>query len=464
MIPEFAVVGHPNEGKSSVVSTLTEDDQIRVSRIPGETVVCRTYTVKIGGKEIIRFVDTPGFQVPRQTLAWFSAYAGDPETIVDEFVKTHQQDPFFKDECELLGPVARGAGIIYVVDGSRPVRGDDLAEMEILRLSGRPRMAVINSKTQASDYTAQWQREFRKQFNAIRVFNSNTAGFSDRMKMLESLKAIDQEWEDALSIVIEAFHQDWQKRNRLAAKLICETLEKCLVFSTSIALRPEDSEDTVRTTLNQAYEDRIRTLEKQMFKKIRQLFRHHLYDHHLPACSLLHHDLFARQTWELLGLTRKQLAAAGAIAGGTMGAVMDTAAAGVTFGVFSALGGLFGAGSALWGAGKLAGSRAGGIKLGGDRLRLGPCKNIQFLYVLLDRALIYYSHMVNQPHGRRDYRAGQVEKQKTKQGFSDTMASDQKQTCAHFFKSVATRSVSRKKRSSLAFEALIESMLNQIST
>ena len=193
MIPEFAVVGHPNEGKSSVVSTLTEDDQIRVSRIPGETVVCRTYTVKIGGKEIIRFVDTPGFQVPRQTLAWFSAYTGDPETIVGEFVKAHQQDPFFKDECELLGPVARGAGIIYVVDGSRPVRGDDLAEMEILRLSGRPRMAVINSKTRASDYTAQWQHEFRKQFNAIRVFNSNTAGFSDRMKMLESLNAIDQE-------------------------------------------------------------------------------------------------------------------------------------------------------------------------------------------------------------------------------------------------------------------------------
>ncbi len=59
-IPEFAVLGHPNEGKSAVVSTLTEDDQVRVSPVPGETTVCRTYTVKIDGKEIIRFVDTPG--------------------------------------------------------------------------------------------------------------------------------------------------------------------------------------------------------------------------------------------------------------------------------------------------------------------------------------------------------------------------------------------------------------------
>ncbi len=132
MIPEFAVIGHPNEGKSSVVSTLTEDDRIRVSRTPGETTVSKQYTVKIDGEDIIRFVDTPGFQVPRQTLAWFKAFAGSPVEIVDRFIDAFHTDPFFNDECELLGPVARGGGIIYVVDGSRPVRDDDRAEMEIL--------------------------------------------------------------------------------------------------------------------------------------------------------------------------------------------------------------------------------------------------------------------------------------------------------------------------------------------
>ncbi|MCK5349968.1 MAG: 50S ribosome-binding GTPase, partial [Desulfobacula sp.] len=175
MIPEFAVLGHPNEGKSSVVSTLTEDDRIRVSCIPGETTVSRRYTVKIDGEDIIRFVDTPGFQVPRQTLAWFKAFDGDPAKIVNRFIDTFKKDPFFADECELLSPVARGSGIIYVVDGSRPVRDDDLAEMEILRLTGRHRMAIINSKKQEKDYTSDWQLEFRKHFNSIRLFNSNTA-------------------------------------------------------------------------------------------------------------------------------------------------------------------------------------------------------------------------------------------------------------------------------------------------
>ncbi|MCK5837349.1 MAG: 50S ribosome-binding GTPase, partial [Desulfobacula sp.] len=167
MIPEFAVLGHPNEGKSSVVSTLTEDDRIKVSRIPGETVVSKKYTVTIDREEIIRFVDTPGFQVPRQTLAWFKAYDKDPVKIVGRFIDTHKKDPFFADECELLSPVARGAGIIYVVDGSRPVRDDDLAEMEILRLTSRARMAIINSKMDKKDYTSDWQLEFRKHFNSI---------------------------------------------------------------------------------------------------------------------------------------------------------------------------------------------------------------------------------------------------------------------------------------------------------
>jgi GTP-binding protein EngB required for normal cell division len=67
-IPEFAIVGHPNEGKSSVLSTLAEDDSVRVSATPGETVVCQTFPVVIDGQEIIRFVDTPGFQHPREIL------------------------------------------------------------------------------------------------------------------------------------------------------------------------------------------------------------------------------------------------------------------------------------------------------------------------------------------------------------------------------------------------------------
>ncbi|MCP4023093.1 MAG: hypothetical protein GY729_14725, partial [Desulfobacteraceae bacterium] len=95
-MPKFAILGHPNEGKSSVVSTLTEDDQIRVSPMPGETTISCAYTVQLDGKNIIRFVDTPGFQVPRQTLEWFRRYRENPEKIITAFIDDHKNDPFVK--------------------------------------------------------------------------------------------------------------------------------------------------------------------------------------------------------------------------------------------------------------------------------------------------------------------------------------------------------------------------------
>jgi hypothetical protein len=462
-IPEFAVLGHPNEGKSSVVSTLTEDDQIRVSQVPGETRVSRTYTVTIDGEKIVRFVDTPGFQVPRQTLAWFRDYSGDSEKILDQFIEAFKGDPFFADECELLAPVARGAGIIYVVNGSRPVRDDDIAEMEILRLTGRPRMAIINSKTREKDYTREWKQEFRKYFNSIRVFNSNTANFKERIRMLESLKSIDQEWEDSLSNVILAFKNEWQKRNQLASAHITHALEKSLGFSVSEKLKASSGQGRVREQLNQSYQKGVKRIEKKMFGQIKALFKHNLYEYPLSDYSVLQHDLFSKQTWELLGLTQKQLAAAGAVVGGTMGVVIDTAAAGLTFGVFTALGGILGAGSALMGGKKLASKTKYGIKFGGDRLQVGPNENLQFLYILIDRALIYYAHIIHRAHGRRDMDHGQDDKNTNKKmGITTGFSKDQRNICARFFKAARGRGIIKEKNAMPEFATLMESLLDRI--
>ena len=35
--PLFAIVGHPNKGKSSIVSTLAQDESVTISPIPGTT-------------------------------------------------------------------------------------------------------------------------------------------------------------------------------------------------------------------------------------------------------------------------------------------------------------------------------------------------------------------------------------------------------------------------------------------
>ncbi len=459
-IPEFAVLGHPNEGKSSVVSTLTEDDRIGISSVPGETKVSRAYTVKIDNREIIRFVDTPGFQMPRQTLSWFKTHPG--ADLIDRFIAAHAQDPFFADECELLAPLAKGVGIIYVVDGSRPVREDDLAEMEILRLTGRPRMAVINSKTEGRDYTDQWKQEFRQHFNVIRIFNSNTADFYERIRMLESLKAIDQDWETGLEHVVSAFKTEWEKRNRMACAHITYGIENALAFSVSGKITSTTDPAAVKESLTKAYQAKVRKIETRMFDRIRSLYRHHHFEYTLPEYSALRHDLFSERTWEILGLTRGQLATVGAVLGGTVGAVLDTAAAGLTFGVFTAIGSAIGAGSALAGAKKL--SQSGSEVMGGDRIRVGPNENIQFLYILLDRAVLYYTQMVRRPHGRRDVpdapepRIGPHGKD-GKQGISATLTREQHKVCTRFFKYAQGKGVIPDKKIGPEFALLVGELL-----
>ena len=204
-IPEFAIVGHPNEGKSSVLSTLAEDDSVLISSMPGETVVCQEFPVIIDGREIIRFIDTPGFQNPRKVLHQLQSLRDSTDNIIEAFREKNIAKPEFRGDCELLLPITQGAGIIYVVDGSRPVRSVDRAEMEILRLTGLPRMAILNSKDATADFLEQWKEEFRKCFNVFRIFNAHTANYAQRIELLESLKNIDPDWQTTLDTVIAAF-------------------------------------------------------------------------------------------------------------------------------------------------------------------------------------------------------------------------------------------------------------------
>ena len=464
-VPEFAIVGHPNEGKSAVVSTLAEDDRVRVTPYPGETIVCQTFPVIIDSREIIRFTDTPGFQNPKKTLRWMKQYQGPDERIFQVFRETHAGDPDFKEDCELFDPIVRGAGIIYVVDGSRPVRKVDLAEMEILRLTGRSRMAIINCKEDETGYLEQWKSEFRKHFNAIRVFNAQRATYAERIELLENLKSIDQDWEPALETVISAFKEDWKYRNALAAETICEMLEECVGYSIIRNLTGGTDEESFRKELEKDYNRSIEKIEKGAHEKIRKLFKHNIFRYDLPAYSILNEDLFSEKTWQVLGLTSKQLIAAAGMAGGAIGAALDVVAAGLTFGVFSAVGGLLGAGWAALGGGKhLAKTKVVGLNLGTHRIRIGPIENIQFMYVLVDRTLIFYSHIINWAHGRRDYPMGRSPyKQPIESGFTAEWEGRIRGECHAFYTAVRGDDGYRKALSRKALKEVLQNVLLNIS-
>ncbi|MEO8938340.1 MAG: DUF3482 domain-containing protein, partial [Burkholderiaceae bacterium] len=224
-IPTFAVVGAVNHGKSSAVAALLEDDTVRISPMPGETVDNKRFALR---DKLILF-DTPGFQNARKTLAQIDrAEAGDdPLRTFARFIETHRDDPDFDAECRLLQPIVDGAGIIYVVDGSKPLRDINLCEMEILRLTAAPRLAIIN-RTDDEDHVDAWKSRLDQHFNIVRVFDAHHATHADRRDLIESLASIERGWKDSLHQAADLIDAERDNRAIDAAALVVELIAYCL--------------------------------------------------------------------------------------------------------------------------------------------------------------------------------------------------------------------------------------------
>jgi GTPase Era involved in 16S rRNA processing len=112
--PTFAVVGKVNMGKSSVLSTLLEIDDdmlIRVSSTPGETTRCYALPLTFDDKEMIRFVDTPGFSRALEVMRVIQDLHGEgtpDRATIRRFVDEQMENGEFEDEARLLEPVVEG--------------------------------------------------------------------------------------------------------------------------------------------------------------------------------------------------------------------------------------------------------------------------------------------------------------------------------------------------------------------
>ncbi|MCS1407415.1 MAG: GTPase Era [Verrucomicrobia subdivision 3 bacterium] len=463
-LPIYAVVGHPNEGKSSVVATLTEDDSVRISPTPGETTVNREYSVRIDDRAIIQFIDTPGFQHPRQILEWFRAREATTTGLAAKFLEAHHNEPGLAHDRELLTPLAQECGVIYVIDGSRPISSTDRMEMEILRLTGNPRMAVINPKDTGEAYIAQWKSACSKSFNSIRLFNAHQATYSERIALLESLKSMNQDWEAALATAISAFEEDWANRIRQVSGIFCHIVRQAITHTESKSVFKPDEEAVTRDALQKKYRKALHEMERNAHQQIRHLFKHSIFNLDIPPQSILHDDLFTSRTWQVLGLSKKQIISTAVLLGGGLGVKLDLMAAGLSFGIFTLSGALAGA-TAAWLKGEdLARTRIKKQKLGGTRITVGPNTNPQFPFILLDRALLYFQHVSNWAHARPVpvvEGSSPIKLEDTEQGFTKHWSKEQRTACAQFIKAIATdQSYKKQENAERAFRTQLQQTLH----
>ncbi len=402
--PRFAVVGHPNKGKSSIVSTLAFDDSVQISDTPGTTTKKRSFPLKVDGKVLYELFDTPGFQRARRVLAWLKKHdvsADKRHEVVQAFINEHKEDERFNDEVELLEPIMAGAGIIYVVDSSKPYGEEYEAEMEILRWTGQPSMALINL-IDDTNYVEEWKRALGQYFKMVRRFNPMKATFSQHLLLLESIAQLKEEWVVPVGESIVLFKRFHTQMLEESATAITKLMQHTLSHVEQYPLSETDATKSEENEVQLRYKEVLRKLEKESQQRIERIWKHNHLEKEQEKLLFDGMDLFSEQSASIFGLTRKELLITGATGGAMTGAGIDLLLGGSTFLLGSALGAVLGGSSAFLGFNELSDVKVLGKSLGKRYLEVGPMENINFPYILLGRTLFHANMIANRSHAMRD--------------------------------------------------------------
>ncbi len=417
-VPRFAVVGHPNKGKSSIVATLARDDRVAVSPTPGTTTAADAYPMAVDGEVLYELVDTPGFQRSRRVLEDLKARAATAEerpAAVRAFLADPATAGRYPDEHALLGavmgpPGGEPAGILYVVDGSAPYGPEYEAEMEVLRWTGAPSLGLINPFDSTppgpgAEHQAAWERALGQYFRIVRVFDPLTADHAKRLDLLRAFGQMREAWRAPLDRAVEVLERDAAGRREDAAGVIARAVVAAMRFVAEKRLPPTGDPAAYKPELMGRYADGVRSIEARGRDAVEDLYdfvRLEREEAAMDEAGVSGEDLFAEGSWSRFGATPAQLAATGAILGGGMGALADLHFAGLSMGLVAGAGALIGGATAWAGATQAAKMKVLGQDLGGRLARVGPSHNVNLAFVLLGRAKLHWAVVQQRTHARRD--------------------------------------------------------------
>ena len=404
--PVFAVVGHPNKGKSSVVSALTQNDQVKISPVSGTTRVSQRFTLKLDNSTVFELVDTPGFQRANKCLAWLNRQevsADQRPQRVKEFVSHFRETKEFMDEVELLTPIINGAGIIYVVDGSLPYSPEYETEMEILRWTGSPRLALINP-IGGDTFVDQWQQALNQYFSLVRVFDPLHASFDQHLQLLRTFGQLDTHKTQAFDHAIEELEHYRELKLQQAARIMVENLHRLLTWQQS----SRRLEQAAKERLNALIPDEIarfncqlNQMEREGQKQLEALFLYHQLESDIAQLQVHETELMDETQWSLWGLEKRQLILVSAGAGAAIGLIADVGLGGTSLMTGAVSGGLLGGISGWLGLDWIKDKLPAWLPDSAEQHPLGPVRDPNFAFVILGRALSHAQAMLAHSHADR---------------------------------------------------------------
>lgn len=414
-VPRFAVVGRVNKGKSSVIASLIENDAVKISPRPGTTTECVRYDVEVDGRVLFSVIDTPGFEDAPRALHWIKRReetAADRVERVSELVAAFEGTDDFVQERRLLRPILDGAAILYVVNGDEPYRRNYETEMEILRYTGQPAMALIN-RSGSGAHVEDWRRALNQYFKLVRLFDAHAVIWENRRKLLEAFATLEPRWESSIEQAVDALQAQEERRSYQAANIIADMMIDALTLHLAVTLPDERALPHEQSRLEREFHDELRSIEKKAHQKIGTVYLHHL-DHWSPETDIelgAPDDLFSKETWDVMGLSPRALLTLTTLTGAAAGGAVDAAVGFASALTGTVLGGLGGLGVGVYeltrrfaSASNVADQAMSAVRgpKDGYRVRVGPHPSLNFPFVLLARALDHTRRVQAWAHAKKE--------------------------------------------------------------
>lgn len=403
-LPRFAVVGHPNKGKSSIVATLAHDDAVKIEQRSGSTKKSQVFPMLVDDKILYELIDTPGFQRAHACHDYLSKHCDDASqraAAIEDFFQEHKSGDRFANECELLKPILNGAGIIYVVDGSKPYGPEYEAEMEILRWTGQPSLALINP-IEGDEYIEEWENALGQYFKTVRVFDAHNAEFKKQIGLLKIFGELSESWQAPLHSAVKLLRTQRLNYHQNAADTLASAIVDILNHTERQNVALGLATSPIESLLKKRYEEAVRKIERNSRDKIENIYAYFKLERSESELKLGSSDLLDQESWYLFGLNKKQLLTLAAGAGASAGAIIDIGLGGSSLLLGSAIGGIGGGLSAWKFSKRIASITFKGLPTGGHTLQYGPAKHPNLPFVLLGRALIHHRFICQRTHANRD--------------------------------------------------------------
>ncbi|OZI41748.1 GTPase/DUF3482 domain-containing protein [Bordetella genomosp. 4] len=349
---KIAVVGHTNTGKTSLLRTLTRNSEFgEVADSPGTTRHVEGARLKLDGKPVLEWFDTPGMEDSIALLEYLERL-DNPDTRRDgparirRFLDSPEAHRRYEQEARVLTKMLDCDAALYVIDARDPVLSKHRDELALLAACGRPLLPVLNFVNAPAHRADEWRDAMsRLGLHAALEFDTVAPPLDGERQLYAKLAVLLDRHASILHRLSDAMVLQRTERSQAAWQLAADLLID--VAALRVASPPDDEAlQTHAATLR----EQVRRREQACVDALLALYNFHRSDYAEDGLPLTDTrwgmDLFHPQALKDMGIQLGTGMAAGAMAG----AAVDMLSAGLSLGT-----------------GMLIGAAAGGLWQGVER-------------------------------------------------------------------------------------------------